>query len=367
MRIMLALLITAVAGSAAFADPVLCEKQMVTQLAKLKKVAAKALGKCIDKDNKGALVPTDACPDVATQAKIQKTRDKVREVIGADCSLADIAALGFTDCNLDAPDSAAETACAALPVTSSTEFADCLACWKESRISHFAAFLYATHAVEVCGGDATGASTVCSSLECAHPPLPNQLDLGDTSANDCQKAIGKAGIKYLLSREKLLEKCALAGSTRADCAADVTLGLKLDKAKAKVGVLIENKCGNRDPVADPPFCCRTGTGNMCVAAADRATCLALDPGYKVQEGKVCGAGNTCDPQPGNQKITWWEQCAERISGSCTGATLVTQDDMIECIEDNAELVVDRVMCYQFRANLGGDWPCPTSPSGAFLD
>ena len=366
MRIMLALLTILIVGSSAFADPVLCEKQMVKQLAKLKKVAVKALGKCIDKDNKGALVPTDACPDLVTQAKIQKTRDKVREVIGLDCSLADVALLGFSlDCNLDTPDSAAETACAALPVSSSTEFADCLACWKEARINHFAAFLYASHAVEVCGGDATGASTICSSLECAHPPLPNQVDLGDTGENDCQKAIGKAGIKYLLSREKLLEKCALAGGTEASCDADLTLALKLDKAKGKVGVLVQNKCGNRAPVANPPFCCRSGMGNMCVAAADRDTCLL--GGGTVQEGKICGGGNTCDPQPGNQKVTWWEQCAERVSGTCTGAALVTREDMVECIEDNAELVVDRVLCYQFRGNLGQDWPCPDSPSGAFLD
>jgi hypothetical protein len=251
-------------------------------------------------------------------------------------------------------------------VTSSTEFATCLACWKEARVSHSVAFLYASHAVELCGGDATGASTVCSSLACAHPPLPNQLDLGDTGENDCQKAVGKAGIKYLLAREKLLEKCALAGGTQDSCEADLTLALKLDKAKAKVDVLIANKCGNRAPVANPPFCCRSGMGNMCVAAATREDCEL--GGGDVQEGKICGGGNTCDPQPGNQKLTWWEACAQRVSGDCTGATpLVTQDDMVECIEHNTELTVERLMCYQFRGTGGSDWPCPTSPSGAFLD
>jgi hypothetical protein len=361
MKTIIALGITAIVASGALADPVVCEKQMVKQLAKLKKVAAKAIGRCVDKENKGTI--PGPCPDLVADAKIQKTRDKARDVIALNCSLTDMAALEFSlDCNLDVPDSAAENACAALPVTSPAEFADCLACWKEARVSHYAAFLYASHAVEVCGGDATGASTVCSSLQCAHPPLPDQRDLGDTGENDCQRAIGKAGIKYLLSREKLLEKCALAGGTEASCDADVALALKLDKARAKVSVLIENKCGNRDPVANPPFCCKT-TGNNCMAAADRETCETN--GGQVQEGKVCGVGNTCDPQPGNQQITWWEKCAQLVSASCTGAALVTQEDLIACVGDNAELVVQRLLCYQFRG--GSEWPCPTSPSGAFLE
>ena len=46
-----------------------------------------------------------------------------------------------------------EGACAALPVTTPAEFAECLVCWKGAESAEYIAILYASHALEVCGRD----------------------------------------------------------------------------------------------------------------------------------------------------------------------------------------------------------------------
>ena len=99
----------------------------------------------------------------------------------------------------------------------------------------------------------------CSELDCT-TPLPDQRDLGDTSENDCQKSIGKAGVKHLLAVEKILEKCGLAGGTSASCLADLDVQAAIDKSEQKLAEGIHNKCGNRDPVPSVPFCCKIGHG-----------------------------------------------------------------------------------------------------------
>jgi len=42
----------------------------------------------------------------------------------------------------------------------------------------------------------------------------------------------------------------------------------------------------------------------------------------------------------------------------TGAPLATRNDMIACIDDTADQIVDELLCWQFPANGGADWPCP---------
>jgi hypothetical protein len=94
-----------------------------------------------------------------------------------------------------------------------------------------------------------------------------------------------------------------------------------------------------------------------VLAADRADCTD-NIGGEVQEGKACVAGS-CDPTPGQQEITWWENCPNEDCGS---APLATIDDLIACVDDAANDTVDNLLCQQFAP--GGGW---CSPSGAFLD
>jgi hypothetical protein len=237
-------------ASAALADPATCQKQVATQYAGLMKKQLKSIAKCLDKDNSGTL--PGPCPDVVTAAKLSILKGKVEAKVAAACTMADFAAIGFGGCALDTPSSAAETDCAALPATTSAEQAACVSCWKLADAGEMLATLYASHAAEVCGTLGSG-STTCSSLDCT-TPTPDQRDLGATGESDCQKAVGGAGVKYLLAREKQLRKCALAGRTQADCLTDPKIELALAKAEARKVTAITNKCGGRTPQASPPFC-----------------------------------------------------------------------------------------------------------------
>jgi hypothetical protein len=335
---------------AVHAEPGNCQKQIVKQLLKLKKVSVKAAEKCLDAENI-AKIP-GPCPDAAAQLKVQKARTKVVATIGTACPDPDRTTLGFAaTCNLGGAPTGAEAACAALPAGTPTEFAACLACWKEAELAGFMATLYASHAVEVCDGSLDATSPTCSPLGCA-TPQPDQRDLGDSGENDCQRSIGKAGVKHLLYVEKTLESCGLKGSDRATCLADLTIQTKLQTAAVKLDTAIRNKCGNRAPAAALPFCCRSGMGNACIAATTREQC-EIDGG-DVQEGKTCGMDDTCDPVGGpNQKITWWETCP--ISTTCPGTALTSLGDLIDCVDATVGETTDRLLCLQFASG----WPCPS--------
>ena len=352
-------LVTAVLllGSA-HAEPVNCQKQIVKNLLKFKKTYLKKVGKCVDNQNLGKL--SGPCPDTATQLKLDTLAGKIRTKIELSCPDPDLATLGFpSSCAFETTATGIESTCKALPVTTPGEFADCLLCWKGAELASFLGVLYASHAIEICDGALDETSPTCSELDCA-TPLPSQHDLGDTGENDCQKAIGKAGIKYLLAREKLLEKCALEGGTKFGCLGDTELQLKLTKAVTKRDTVIQDKCGNRDPIPSPPFCCKT-TGNNCMAAADRDSCEL--GGGQVQEGKTCNLSNNCDPVPGGV-ITWWDSCVNKY---CNGSGVTTLDDVKNCVGLRADEIVDSLLCYQVPRNGHADWLCPTSPSAAFLD
>jgi hypothetical protein len=355
----LAFLVGGVARDAG-AEPLKCQKTIVRSLLKLKKAYLKKVARCVDKQNVGKVA--GPCPDAATLLKVQNTRDKVIAKIANACPDPDLATLGFpATCAFEATATGIEADCAALPVDTPAEFAACLACWKQAELAEFVATLYASHAVEVCGGSLDETSPVCSELDCA-TPLPDQRDLGDTGENDCQKGIGRAGVKHLVQVEKILERCGLSGMTRSDCLADLAVQAKIDKAELKLETLIKKKCGNRDPVPSTPFCCRSGMGNACVAAATREDCELM--GGDVQDNKECGVDNACHPSQGGQKLTWWSTCP--ISNTCPGTTLATLDDLIDCVDATVDEIADELLCIQFPTGWG---PCPPdgSPSGAFLD
>jgi len=350
-------------ASVAQADPALCQKQIIKQLIKFEKVYLKANAKCLDVKNK--LGVPSSCPDATASTKIANVVAAVDGKIATSCSLADPTVLGFpSNCAFEAATQGIEGDCAALPVNTVGELTTCLRCWKGAELSEYLAVLYASQALEVCDGDLGESSPTCSDLDCTFP-LPDQRDLGDTAEGTCQKGIGKAGVKYLVKRAKTLGTCALLGMTSAQCLADAEVQAKLVAAQTKRDAVIQNKCGNRDPVLSPPFCCKT-TGNDCVAATDRTDCTANLSG-QVQEGKECGVGGTCEVVPGNQ-FTWWGTCPE--SASCPGTPLVTLDDAVGCIDTTATAIVDELLCLQLRGNGGADWPCPPpdgSPAAAFVD
>jgi hypothetical protein len=340
------------------ADPDGCQKIIASQLRKFKKTYLKAHNKCLKLENAGSI--PGPCPDATANAKIQQTTLSVTAKIAEKCTASDLATLGFaTDCAFEASPEGAEAACAALPVLSGpdidpTLLAECLECWKAAELSEYTAILHASHAVAICAGTTSAQSTVCSDLDCT-TPLPDQRDLTG-GEGDCQIGIAKGGFKYILKREKILEKCALDGGTQASCLGDPEVQLKLGKAEQSKTAKIKRKCGNRDPAASTPFCCRTGMGNQCTAAATREDCEILLG--DVQEDKICGVMGDCDPLMGNKKITWWTNCPE--SNTCPGTALTTLDDLIGCVDDSADAIADELLCLQFPRNGGVDWPCPPS-------
>jgi hypothetical protein len=340
------------------ADPAKCQSAIAKQLQKYKKTYLKAHVKCLKNENRGVI--PGPCPDLEAQQKIQDRTAKVNTVIPKFCTPADLAALNYrTDCVYESNTAGAEATCAAKvvlvgPDIDPTLLAECLECWKAAELSEYIALLYASHAVGVCGGTTAATSSVCSDLDCTSP-LPDQRDLS-AGDGDCQHGIGKAGVKYMLKREKILENCALAGGTAASCLADLDVQFKLGLIEQKKMTKIHRKCGNRDPSPSPPFCCRTGTGNSCSVAADRDDCV-MNLSGTVQEDKTCDMGS-CAPVMGNKKITWWGFCPE--SDTCPGTALSTLDDLIDCVDTSANAIVDELMCIQFRGNGGLDWPCPPS-------
>jgi hypothetical protein len=160
----------------------------------------------------------------------------------------------------------------------------------------------------------------------------------------------------------VLERCGLAGNDRVTCLGDPANQAAIDKAKLKLETLVTNKCGNRDPVPNTPYCCKTGMANACVVSSSRVDC-ETNLGGTVQEGKVCGVGNTCDPLTGGgQDLTWWSTCP--TDDTCTGA-LTTRADLVSCVEDMVDQRTQALLCIQFPSG----WPCPpdASPSGAFIE
>jgi hypothetical protein len=352
-------------GSDALADPVKCQKTIVQQLARFKGTKLVKEAMCLDKENKGKI--PGPCPDPLTQLRIATINQKVVDSIAKFCTIAEIQGLGFrNDCAYESATVGREGQCAALPVSTSAEFAQCLECWKGAEIDEYIALLYASHALETCGGDVGESSSICSDLDCT-TPLPVQRSLGDNPEGDCQRAIGRAGINYLRKRERLLEKCGLAGGTRASCLADLKIQAALLKAEQSKSTLINKACPNRVPTPAPVFCCKTGPANACLPAATRDDCTMVLSG-SVQEGKTCNVG-TCQPTMGpNKPITWWGFCPE--NSSCPGAALSNITDLISCVDTSADGIVDELLCLQFRSGGGADWPCPASdgsPSGAFVD
>jgi hypothetical protein len=348
--VLLALTLTA----PAHADPVKCQKTLLAGLRKYKKTYLKANEKCLDAENEGKI--SGPCPDVNAQVKIGSAVTKINPKIDAACLPADLATLGYaTDCNLETPETAAESNCTGMPATTGAELAACLECWKAAELRELVAIVYASHAVEMCDVlDST--STKCSEFDCT-TPLPIQEDVTG-GAEDCQKAIGKATFKYVVAREKVLEACGLLGQTRAQCLDIMTnpkVALALAAAESKKMTAIKNKCGNRTPVAVPPFCCVTGTGNACTVAATRDDCTMV-LGGTVSEGKTCDTGSgKCAPVTGGGTITWWENCPE--GSTCPGAAVDTMDHLINCVDSTGDAIADELLCLQFPPGSG--WPCPS--------
>src|SRR6185369_14878234 len=109
------------------------------------------------------------CPNALANFKIGTTNSKVAAKIAMKCTMQDIADNGYrSDCAYEPATTGIEGQCAALPVTTPTEFAECMKCWKGAEMSEYVGILYASHANEICGSlDET--STTCSDIDCTTP------------------------------------------------------------------------------------------------------------------------------------------------------------------------------------------------------
>jgi hypothetical protein len=347
--------LVAVPATAATDPTLLCHKTVVKQLEKYKKTHLKLYRNCIDKQNRN-LIP-GPCLDATASAKLALAEGKVAAAIAKKCTTTNLSTLGYrTDCQYGAVTPGVGGTCAALPVTSATEFATCMMCWKGAEFSRFVSTLYASHATEVCDGALDNTSATCSAVGCTSP-LPTQRDLGDSAENDCQRGMAKAALNYMLKREKILDKCMLLGQSYGACLVDPKSQLQLAKAETQKVTLIQKFCNNYAPVADPPFCCRSGMGQACVVATDRADCVD-NLGGQVSEGRTCELG-TCENQPGpNKSLTWWEHCP--INQPCPGPTLGDIDGVIDCVDAVADGVVSNVLCLQFPNGAACATPAPTA-------
>jgi hypothetical protein len=149
----------------------------------------------------------------------------------------------------------------------------------------------------------------------------------------------------------------LLGQSYGACLVDPKAQLQLAKAETQKQTLIAKFCNNYTPVADPPWCCRTGPGQACMMAADRVDCVD-NVGGTVVEGRTCDMG-TCENMPGpNKSLTWWEHCP--INQPCPGPTLGDIDGVIQCVDDAADQVVGNVLCLQFPN--GSACPTPAAPT-----
>jgi hypothetical protein len=337
-------------------DPnVLCQRTVVKQLEKYKKTHLKLYRNCLDKENRGDIA--GPCLDLVSAAKLAGTSAKVTTAIAKKCTLANLMAVGYrSDCHYGAATAGISGTCFGLPVTSGSEFADCMQCWKGAELARFEGTLYASHAQEVCGAALDDSSATCSAVGCT-TPLPDQRDLGSSSENDCQQMISEATMGYLLKREHTLEKCLLKQGALGPCLADAKVQLQLAKAETQKDTSIHGKCGNRVPVANSPFCCNTGTMQACVAAASRDDCV-MNLGGSVKEGKTCDAGS-CSPVGGpNHAITWWESCPN--DATCPGPALGDLDGLIVCVDSLADGVVSNLLCLQFPNGSACPTPTPSA-------
>src|SRR5207249_4981491 len=155
-------IVLATSVAAQTTDPVKCHKEVVKRLANYKKTYLKAVEKCLDRENEGKA--PGPCPDALATFKINKTVLKAEATIPLKCSLTDLTTtLGYrSDCAYEAATTGVEGTCAAKPVTTPAEFADCLVCWKGAALAVFVVLLYASHANEVCQSDLRASAPVRS-------------------------------------------------------------------------------------------------------------------------------------------------------------------------------------------------------------
>jgi hypothetical protein len=75
------------------------------------------------------------------------------------------------------------------------------------------------------------------------------------------------------------------------------------------------------------------------------------------EQKVCNTvTGKCDNGP--KTLTWWASCPSE-EGACPGTALASMDDLTACVQENADAIVDELLCMQFPNREACPTPVPT--------
>ena len=201
-----------------------------------------------------------------------------------------------------------------MTVSGPETFAACMECWKGAEFSRFVGTIYASHAQEVCGTALDDTSATCSAIGCT-APTPNQRDLGDNAQNDCQRALAKASLNYLLKREKIIDRCLLKGLSFGACLADPKLQLPAHKG------------GGSEGDADPELLQQL-RARRCAAVLlpnrhgpdlhgrRRSRRLSQQPERYGQEGKVCSTTTCVGGGNNGAACTTASECP---GGACGGS------------------------------------------------
>ncbi len=306
-----------------------CQRTIAKEASKFFKQKAKALQKCEDAKLKDK--HTDPCPDPAGPAgsdgrkaadKIAKASSKLAAKIGKKCggddkvcgaNLANEAGGGLMGLPIICPNLENGICTNTIEILSCEGVAECISCLDMAAVEQVVGVYY-------------------DDLVDSDPAVEKAL-------NQCQQALGKEATKYLLTKEKTLQKCwdkRLKGKHAATCpdsTADPDLAKdavkaaeKIAKAESKLIAALCKKCGGEDKLCDDvvdtvnpltPSLGGDGTGGDLTPAQILASGSPMCPDVTVPAG------------PGRPALG----CARAIT---------TLADLIFCVDCVSEFKVDCV-------------------------
>jgi hypothetical protein len=258
----------------------------------LEKIEVTAWEKCLN-----GLLTGAGCDAAARDARIAKAETAFAAAIGRRCTRhllfdAQTAGVGFPlTCDLEpGTTGAGETLCAALPVADPASLATCLACWRHADARELVQILYPCLASQV----APDPPVTCAGGASSCPT--DAADVG------CLRAVGKAGIDFMLATEQAQEGCldgVRSGRIVGPCP-DL-------RAQALLAAAEHRKL------------------------AQLSACRALPP--------------------------WWTQCPNASEGACTPA-VGSLSDLAVCVDAAGDAIGRELVCAQYAHATTDGISCP---------
>jgi len=306
------IIVLAALAPAAYADPLTCERAIEKGTAKYVQTRVKALQTCND-----AVVSNSSsgsCPDQKATDKIAKADSKFRATIGKACGGADhvcgtgsddesMASIGW---NIGSCRNVEGGSCNNA-ITNCNDVSECLVCVSNAAVNQAITLYY------------------------------GQIDQGATDSDviKCQRSIGKFTTKFLVAKNKALQKCedaVLKGVFSGPCPDAGKATPAIAKADSKKRASICKACGGAD--------------RMCGGDADLTT---------TQIGFTSSCPNVTIPG---------------ASSSCAHAISTVQDivDCVDCVTEFKDdcldaITVPELKSYPSQCNAGGGAPTATPTAG----